>query len=162
MEGNDTAKVRAIKILGNRSLSGAELKKRLINKGESEETAQITVDWLCEMGLIDDAQYARSIIRHYIGKNYGMARVKDELFKRGIPREMWDDALAELNDTDVDDAAYRFFESKLKGSVEQTDIKRATNALLRRGFSYEEAGIAKKRFLENYEYGSLGIDNEEQ
>ena len=146
-----SAKRRALRILGNRSLSAQELKKRLISKGESEETAQLTVDWLCEIGLVNDEEYARAIVKHYIGKGYGMARVKNELFRRGIPRDMWDDATGELDIADVDDAAYEFFKNKLKGSTEAGDMKRASDALLRRGFSYEEAGLARKRYLEEHE-----------
>ena len=153
-EKHSASRVKALKILGNRSLSVKELKKRLINKGESEETAQETVDWLCEIGLVDDAEYARSIVKHYIGKGYGMARVKNELFKRGIPRDMWDDALGEPDNADVNDAAYEFFKNKLKGSTESGDMKRASDALIRRGFSYEEARLAKRRFLEEHEFGS--------
>jgi len=141
-----SSKKRAVKILGNRQMSTREVEKRLVNKGEAEETARKTVEWLEDIGAINDEQYAEAIVRHYCAKGYGLARIKDELFRRGIPREMWEDAIAGV--TDFEDSAIRFLEKKLGGSSDKNELRRAEGALLRRGFSYEEARAAVRRYLE--------------
>ena len=145
------SKSRALRILGSRSLSAREVERRLLSKDESVEVAEETVKWLENLGYINDPDYAREIIRHYQAKGYGLARIKNELYRRGIPREISDDALCGLEG--IEDAAIIYLEKKLKGSFDSDDLRRAENALCRRGFTYEEARTAVKRYLEETENG---------
>ena len=145
----NSAKARAMRILGNRYLSAREMEKRLINKGETAGTAQQTVQWLEDIGAVNDKEYAASIVRHYIAKGFGLARIREELYKRGIDREMWDEALSDLDG--MEDAAYEFVEKRLRGESGKDELRRATNALCSRGFSYEEARAAVNRYLESIE-----------
>ena len=87
---------RALRIIGARAMSVKELTDRLKEKGESPENAEDAAAWLQEMHLLDDAQYAAMCVRHYAAKGYGAGRIRSELYRRGIPRELWDDALALL------------------------------------------------------------------
>jgi regulatory protein len=144
-----STKARAVRILGNRNLSSYELEKRLVSKGESQDTASEAVRWLEGIGAINDAQYAATIVKHYCAKGYGLARIKDELYRRGISRDMWDEALCSLDN--MEEAAYYFIDKKLSGSRDKTELRRAADALCRRGFSYEEALEAVNRYLENTE-----------
>jgi len=151
------AKERALKILGSHNMSKHALEKRLIEKGESAEAAQAVVEWLEALKLINDEEHAAAIVRHYAGKGYGLAKIKDELYRRGIPRDMWDDALGQRGDTD--DAALAFLQKKLRGSDDKTEMRRAMDALSRRGFSYEEARRAMNQYLETIEE-TTGEDDE--
>jgi len=144
-----SSKARAIRMLGNRSLSAREIEKRLKSKGGSEEVATRTVEWLENVGLVNDEEYALTIVKHYSLKGYGRARIRDELFKRGIQRELWDAALAVLNDEDMSEKAYDFLGKKLGGSRDPQEVRRTVEALCRRGFSYEEARTAVKRYIES-------------
>jgi len=125
------------------------MEKRLIKKGESEETAQDTVQWLEDIGAVNDSEFAAAIVRHYSSKGYGLARIKDELYKRGIKRDLWEDALAGLEADAFDEAAHQFLEKKLRGSSDKDDLRRAMDALCRRGFGYEEARSAVNRYMED-------------
>lgn len=156
------AKLKAIKILGSRMLSSNEMEKRLTRKGESEESARDTVKWLEDIGAVNDAEYASSIVSHYIAKGYGSARVRDELFKRGIPRELWDDAIASLEEDEANEAALCYIEKKLKGSRSKDDLRRVTEALCRRGFSYEEARRTVSRYLEAAQDNVENGENEDE
>jgi len=149
MDNLEAAKKRALRILGKRNFSEREMQKRLVSKGETQEIADETVQWLVQLGYIDDSDYATRIVSHYSAKGYGISRIKDELYKRGIPRDMWDDKLYALDDEDMFDAAVEFLRKKLKGSNEGDDLKRASDALVRRGFSYEDVRIAASKYLEN-------------
>ena len=144
----EDTKKRALKILGNRSFSEKEMFKRLTGKGETEENAEETVRWLVELGYINDSDYATLIVRHYSAKGYGEARIKDELYKRGIPRDYWDEKLLELDNEEMGDAALEFLKKKLRGSEDKDDLRRASDALVRRGFGYDGAKAAIKRYLE--------------
>jgi regulatory protein len=145
----ESTKKRALKILGNRNFSESEMIKRLTSKGETQEDAEETTSWLVELGYINDVSYALLIVEHYSFKGYGIARVKDELYKRGIPRDLWDSALAALDNEGVSDAALAFLHKKLRGSNDENDIRKAKDALVRRGFSYEDAKIALNAYLES-------------
>ena len=146
-----SAKSRALKILGNRQMSAQDMQKRLIQKGESEENTVMTIEWLERIGAINDVHFSHAICGHYSAKGYGVARIKDELFKRGIPRELWDEALAAIEKAEMDGAAAGFLRKKLRGSREKDDIRRAVDALCRRGFSYEDARLAVAKYLETAE-----------
>jgi len=148
MNNSEQTKKRALKILGSRNFSEKEMIKRLTSKGESQENAEEAVRWLVELGYIDNSGYATLIIRHYAQKGYGEARIRDELYKRGIPRDLWDEKLAELDDSETEDAALRFLEKKLRGSDDKDDLRRASGALVRRGFSFDETRAAINRYLE--------------
>lgn len=146
-----SARARAIRILGSRNLSSHEIGKRLVSKGESAGIAQETVKWLEDIGAINDPEYAGQIVRHYSAKGFGLARIRDELFRRGIPRELWDEALTFLERPEdsetAEDAVQIFLDRKLRGSTDKDELRRAADALCRRGFSYEDAKSAVNRYV---------------
>lgn len=144
----EAAKKRALRILGDRYMSRREIERRLISKGELEDAAREAAAWLEDTGAINDREYAAMIGRHYTAKGYGLAKVRNELFRRGIPREMWDEVIAEAEKDGVDKSAIEFLRKRLNGSREKNDLYRASDALQRRGFSYEEARTAVKKYLE--------------
>jgi len=151
MDNLENTKKRALRILGNRNFSKQEMHKRLVSKGETEENAAETVRWLVELGYINDSDYATLIARHYTAKGYGAARIKNEFFKRGIPRDYWEEKLAEISETEQSDAALEFLAKKLRGSDDMDDLRRASDALVRRGYSYDEARAAVTNYLESQE-----------
>ena len=150
-KGLDSAKQRSLRILGNRQMSAKDMRQRLIQKGETEENAAEAVLWLEKMGAINDVHFAEAICRHYCAKGYGITRIKDELYKRGIPRDLWDEALTEIESSEIDDAALEFLKKKLRGSSEKDDIRRAADALCRRGFTYEDARLVVAKYIESIE-----------
>jgi len=144
----DKTKTRALKILGHRNFSEQEMIKRLTSKGESQEDSEDAVAWLVELGYINDESYATLIVEHYSKKGYGMARIKDELYKRGIPRDLWDSTLSSLDDESTSEAALIFLRKKLRGSTDENDVRKARDALVRRGFSFDDAKAAINQYLE--------------
>lgn len=130
------AKARALRIINARPMSREELRKRLIEKGETPENAEDCADWLCRMGLINDAEYAGSVVRHYAAKGYGSARIKQELRHHGVPREMWDEAMLQMPEQD----AYleRFIRARLSEPGDRAQVKKVSDALFRRGYSWEQ------------------------
>jgi len=146
---NEKTKARAIRMLDKRDYARQELINKLTEKGETEEDATEVADRFVELGIIDDARYSAIVVRHYAAKGYGMSRIKNELYRRGISKDLWDSALEEM--PEQDDTIDRFLASKLKGSVDTKDIKRASDALLRRGFSWEEIKSALMRYKSDFE-----------
>ena len=144
------SRAAAARIVSSRMLSRKELSERLNRKGISPDTVEETADWLESLGAVDDAAYAGVIVRHYGGSGYGPGRVRQELQKRGIPRELWEDALAQLPDSTA--AIDRFLQSKLRGRTpDRATLKKLSDALLRRGFSWNEIRPALNRLGEEIE-----------
>lgn len=148
-----TAKERALALLDRRDYSRAELLKKLTEKGVEEAEAVAVVDRLAELGFVDDTRYAPLVVRKYAARGYGPQRVKMELQKRGIPRELWDTALQEI--PQQDDTVDRLLRTKLHGETpDRAELKRAADFLLRRGYSWDEIKAAVARYnaeIEEYD-----------
>ena len=104
-----------------------------------------------ELGLINDAEYARTLVRHYAAKGYGIRRVKDELYRHKVGRDHWEAALEEMPETD--DTLDKLLASRMRGESpsDRSAVKKATDALLRRGYSWEEIRSALYRYESNFE-----------
>ena len=146
---NEKTKARAIRMLDKRDYARQELINKLMEKGEAEADAEEVTDRFVELGIIDDERYSALLVRHYAAKGYGASRIKTELYRRGISKDLWDTALEEM--PEQDDTIDRFLQVKLKGNVEEKLIKRATDALLRRGFSWDEIKSALMRYKSDLE-----------
>lgn len=142
-------KERALRVIGARPMSCKELFNRLVEKGEIPENAEETIDWLLELHYLDDAQYAGMVVRHYAGKGYGPQKIKSELYRRGVPKELWDEAMEERPEDGG--AVYEFLCRKLKSDApDRAEMKKATDALFRRGYSWDDIRTAVDRFWEEH------------
>ncbi len=137
-------RVQAANIISGRALSKSELKRRLLKKGAVEEDAESAVEYLENIGAVDDTAYAQMIVRHYSSQGYGEARIKDELFRRGVPREKWDEALSTA--PEAQEVIERYVLSKMKGKIlDSKGHKRLCDALLRRGFRWGDVKAVMNR-----------------
>ena len=145
-------KDRALSMLTTRPLSRKELTGRLRERTDAtEEEASAVADELERLGLLDDRAYAEALARHYSAKGYGPYRLREELYRRGVPREHWDAALAGTEDpAEAIDAVLR---KKLRGAdlSDPRARKRAADALARRGYRWSDVSAA----LERYQDGSV-------
>ena len=140
-------RVKAAQLASGRMMSRKELADKLNRKGIAPDTAEEAVEWLTSLGAVDDAAYAGVIARHYAASGYGPGRVRQELQKRGVPRELWDDALSQLPDSA--DAIDGFLKKKLGGRTpDRPALKKLSDALLRRGFSWSDIRPALNRLGE--------------
>ncbi len=134
--GSD-AKARAAELIGRRAMSRRDLERKLTEKGASETEARYAAEWLEAIGALDDGEYAALLVRHCAEKGYGPARYRDELYKHGVPRELWEDAMSSAPDPADIIAAYlqdRF----RKGPPDERERRRAADALTRRGFGWSD------------------------
>ena len=139
--GQMSAKMRAVRIVAATGVSKKDLEQRLIRKGESLKDAQEAVEWMTELDLIDDKKTAEYIVSNCIHKGYGLARAKQSLYEKRIPKEIWHEVLAEY--PDQSEKILSFLCSKLPEEPTERDVRRAVDALLRRGHNY---GQIKRAF----------------
>ena len=135
---------KALEILSRRPYSRRELKDKLLRRGTDEQSAEDCIAWLDEHGFLDDGEYAGAVARHYSAKGYGAGRVKTELRRRGIERELADETLAELpGNTEKIDA---YIARRLNDPKDRDSVRKIGAALFRRGYSWEEIRAALRRF----------------
>lgn len=142
---NEEAKARALKILERRDVSRKMLLDKLTEKGVTDADAEEVADWLCGLGVVNDERFTGLVVRHYAAKGYGERRIREELYRRGIDRELWDAALEEL--TGSDERLDRLLGAKLRGDASPENLQRTQNYLLRRGYSWEDIREATERYL---------------
>jgi regulatory protein len=132
--GEMSAKMRAVRIVSASSVSKRDLEQRLIQKGENPQQARKAVQWMSDLDLVDDAKTAEQIVNSCVRKGYGISRAKQALYEKRIPKEFWDAALTDY--PDQSDKIMEFLQSRLDGNSGPKDVKRAVDALMRRGHSY--------------------------
>ena len=149
--GAASARERAVRIVSAASVTKTELQRRLVQKGETEEHAEEAVAWLSELHLLDDRQTAAQIVRSGAARGYGAARIRQMLYEKRVPKELWDEALEQL--PPQDDAIDLFLQRRFRGKTpDRAEIKRATDALLRRGHSWEDIRRALSRYASEEEF----------
>ena len=141
--GEMSAKMRAVRIVSASSVSKRDLEYRLVQKGEDPKQAKQAVEWMSDLNLLDDARTAEQIVDRCARKGYGLSRAKQALYEKRIPREFWEDALADY--PDQTDKILEFLRSRLDGTSDERDVRRTTDALLRRGHSYQEIRKAMQK-----------------
>ena len=134
--GQMSAKMRAVRIVAASSVSASDLEQRLVRKGESPRQAKEAVQWMEDMNLVDDRATAQQVVQRCIRQGYGLARAKQALYEKQIPREYWQEALEDY--PDQTDKITAFLRSRLGESWDERELKRAIDALLRRGHKYTE------------------------
>ena len=137
---------RAAALAAEKAMSAGELRRKLREKGASPEMAQKAAAWLLDLGVLDERAYAAMVVRHYAAKGYGRKRLEAELYRRELPRELWEEALEEMPDAGAQlDALVR----KRLGDTtpDRKEVGRLASSLMRRGYSWEEvrAAIARNR-----------------
>ena len=155
--GRSAIRSKALDYISHRPMSRKELVDTLTAKPPRKrdgtereplatpEEATEVADWLEGRGYLNDAEYAKTLARHYSAKGYGDRKVKDELFRRGIPRQYWPEAMEEAQEPDHGIDA--FLEKRFRGRTpDAKDLKRAADALARRGYNWTEIREGLNRY----------------
>lgn len=129
-----SAKMRAVRIVSASSVSKNDLQQRLIQKGENAESAKEAVCWMEELNLLDDRRTAEQVVARCVSKGYGLARAKQALYEKRIPRDYWQEALQDY--PDQMDYIRHYVQEHLPQEPDQKAVKKVIDALIRKGHSY--------------------------
>lgn len=135
---NYKAKERALNLLSFRAHSKKELEQKLKQKSFDESSAKQAVEKMSELGLLNDFEFAKSLANELIfRKFYSGSRVKYELSKKGIDKNIIDDILEEI-DFDEYEIAKKFIQKKCRNVVnlDEKIKKRLVGSLQRLGYSW--------------------------
>jgi regulatory protein len=144
----------ALRLLGRRPLTEAELKSRLAERGHDPASIEDAMQRLRAAGYVDD----RKLAAHYLVVRtergaMGPRRLLADLDRRGVPRalsgEVWLDLIRE-GVLDPAAAARVAAERRLRDHRSPLDRRqhaRVYNALLRAGFEPEAIRVALEPYL---------------
>lgn len=134
----DLAKNRALRLLGYRERSIAEVKRKLATSGYPRRVVDAVVSRLVDLGLVDDARFAAMWSRSRASAGYGRRRVARELADKGVPSETATKALDEAFGDDDQVARAR---ALLRGAKPTTRAERdrLLRRLVSRGFDLSTA-----------------------
>ena len=138
-------KEKAIELLSRKPQSRRELERKLTQWEASEEETAALCDRMEELGYLNDAEYAAKVVRHYSAKGFGVRKLRDELYRRGVPHDLWEEALEQAEAPD--DAIDAFVAKKLAGKTpDPKELKKISDALARRGHSWSDISAALRRY----------------
>lgn len=131
-----TPRLAALRFLGRRDYTAAELVKRLTDRGYPEDDVRTAVERLTADGAIDDRRTAMAHVRTASRiKGRGTVRITRELEARGIPTALIREATATLSADDDRRSIDRFLARKsLPRPLPHDQRRRLFQQLLRRGF----------------------------
>lgn len=137
---------KAVDLLSRRDHSSGELLQKLRQKGYADG-AQEALEKLAEYGYIDNRRFAFNYASELVRlKGFGKRRVSQELFKKGVERQIIDEVLEEVEFES--DTLLNLIERKYSKYLDsQKGVAKTINALLRMGYSYGEI----KSALQSYE-----------
>lgn len=139
---SEVAREICLRQLAVRPRTRAELTKVLIRKEISEEVIAEVLDRYDEVGIIDDAAFARAWVssRHQ-GRGLARRALANELRQRGVDAEVADEALEAVDEEAEAAAARSLVDRKLRTASGAPDavFRRLVAMLARKGYP---AGIA--------------------
>ncbi len=141
---------RALGLLAVRQRSRRELERRLVQAGFESDTVAAELDRLEQVGLVDDAAFAASVVESRMGvRGESRRAVGVKLQQAGVDREV---ALAALDQGpgDEQERADRLAEtraSRVSSLDPATGFARVSGFLMRRGYPPGVARQAARRAL---------------
>lgn len=146
------AKKRALYLLGERAFCRAELLAKL-EKSYCAEVAENAVCYVEELGYINDEDYAAKYAEYLIKrKKHGVYRAKQEMLRKGLSRELCENALAEFTEEELDEELLWLIRKKYNEKISDFDGRRKTvAALVRRGYDYSSVKRCIALCLEDFD-----------
>lgn len=142
---------KCVDLLSRRDHSVKELRDKLLRTVD-EISADKAIEKFTELGYLDDEKFAVQLAEHlFKTKNFSSNHVRQELYKRGIDRNIID-SIIEDNEVDPIDSIINVINKKYLNKLSAEGGKeKVISALMLKGFKYSEIKTAFYR-IENDEY----------
>jgi regulatory protein len=132
---------RAVNMLAARARSASDLKRQLVRKGEPAPLVDAAIEKLRAAGFLDDAAFARAFARSKaLGAGASKRRLQQELSRRGVARDVGEEAVAEVfeeEEIDEGESVERLARKRLRSLARldaATRDRRLWSFLARRGY----------------------------
>lgn len=132
-----TPRLAALRLLGRRDYSAAEITTRLVERGYEATDVETTITALVADGAIDDRRTAFAHVRTAARvKGRGAHRIRRELEARGIAAGVIADAMAQISPDDDRAAIERLLARRRHTRpIPPDERRRLFQQLMRRGFA---------------------------
>lgn len=149
-EEQNRANNYALNLLSYRWRSECEIRNSMNTKGYSQDTIDNTIKFLKEQELIDDRRFAESFIKDKINfRDWGSYRLKQELFSKGVSKNIVDEVIEKYCDDEFE-RAMNLASKKIKSykNDDKNAIYRKLGGYLqRKGYSYDVISSVLKELL---------------
>jgi len=139
-DGFLAARAYALRLLNMRAQTSAGLRRKILGKGFPEDAVDRIVAQLEERGFLNDAQFARQFAEERLRtKKHGAARIRIDLQKKGIQREVIEMALQKvLKPDETLETARELAKKQWRKLRREPDVqkqrRRLFDFLIRRGY----------------------------
>lgn len=138
---------KALDILSSREHCKKEIVTKLIQRGYDKEIAEETIEKLSDYGYIDDERFASLFARELKQrKKFGKGRIKQELLRKGIDRDIIENVLFEIEDNPCEEITELLERKYPHFGEDEKNRNRAINALLRYGYRIQDIKKAMNSF----------------
>ena len=131
----------ALRLIEFKDRTEKELREKLKEKNYDENSIDDEIEFLKNYGYIDDKRYAEHFVNDAINlKKWGKIRIRSELLRKGIDRDIVDNAIDDAFEDIGDNLVFSQMQTRFKNS-DFSNIKERTrifNFFMRRGFSPDE------------------------
>jgi len=142
---------RALKFIDYRPRSSGETRRRLRRYGYDAANIDEVITHLTEAGILDDGDFGRLFMAELVGKGAGYYRVRSELGKKLIGRELIDELMEAYPMDDELERARAMAERRVGrfdgDAADRAERKKLAAFLVRRGFSRQVAETAARLTL---------------
>jgi len=149
-EAFELTREAALSSLDRAMQSRHTLAGRLIQRGYPAVTVEGVLDRLEAVGLVNDAEYAQSLVRARLDRGLAKRAIGVELARKGIASDAAGQALAQIDSGQQAEAAElvaRKVINRCQGLTREVKANRAYGAVSRRGYPAEIAAAAVTKAL---------------
>lgn len=148
-ESRKKALVTAADILQYQQRSAAALYDRLLEKGIDSGDAEFAVARIKELGYLNDEEYAAAVVSSLRARGYGKSRMVQVLRKKKLDSAAIDRAMEDYSTNR--EKLLKYIEVRLKNepAPDRKAIKKLSDGLFRRGYSWEEIREALRTYLDS-------------
>ena len=145
------AKSRAIWYLDRADHTEKALFDKLLRGGFPKKESAKVIARLCEVGLLNDRRYAENYCERLLESNVSKREALQKMLQKGVPYDLAKEILL-ASETDelqqIKNVIIKKYRNKLQT---ENGWQKVYAALIRKGFSYENAKKALNEFITNYE-----------
>ena len=155
--GSRYAFISGLRLLSYRDHSRKELINKLCQKGHKREYAEKACETLEYYGYINDERYAENLVQSLVErKGMSVRGVKNELFQKGISREIADNVVESL-DFDPVLRIIDLINTKYSRCLsDEKGMKRMVSALQRLGYRWSDINSALRQIeIETEDFGDV-------
>lgn len=132
----EVAKNKAIKYVGISRKTEQEVYRKLKTQGFDEDIIVEVIEYLKELGYINDDDYVDAYIRQCMRLlDYSTYEIRQKLLQKGINKYIIDDKVGTLEESDYNDL---LLNKLLNGKCKNMDDLKKKQYLFRRGLKYFE------------------------